>query len=82
MSLAGQVMGSGMRKTENSGLVVLLLDGSKTVAWTATNELGEFQLEFDLLEDAGLQIRLGEGSWAAIVLGKMDWAKTPLADSA
>ena len=75
MSLAGQVMGSGMRKAENANLVVLLLDGLKTVAHTVTNELGEFQLEFDLLEDAGLQIRLGEGSWTSIVLGKMEWAK-------
>jgi len=82
MFLAGQVMGSGMRKLENSGLAVLLLDGLKTVAHTVTNESGEFQLEFDFLEDAGLQIRLGESSWTAIVLGKMDWAKKQLPDSA
>jgi len=80
MSLAGQVMGSGIKKLENAGLVVLLLDGLKTLARTVTNESGEFHLEFDFLEDAGLQIRLGEGSWAAIVLGKMDWAKKRLPD--
>jgi hypothetical protein len=79
MSLAGQVMGSGVRTGENSGLAVLLLDGLKTVAGTVTNESGEFQLECDFLEDAGLQIRLGEGSWASIALGKMEWAqKQPL----
>jgi hypothetical protein len=75
MSLAGQVLARGVRKGVSAGLVVLLLDGLKTVAGTVTNESGEFQLDFDSLEDAGLQIRLGEGSWASIVLGKMEWAK-------
>jgi hypothetical protein len=80
MSLAGQVMGSGVRNGDNAGLVVLLLDGLKTVAGTVTNECGEFQLESDFLRDAGLQIRLGEGSWASIALGNMEWAKKPPPD--
>lgn len=75
VSLAGQVMGAGMRKGENSGLPVLLIDRMQTLARTATNQFGEFQLEFDVVENLGLQIRLGEGSWASIPLGRMDWIK-------
>jgi CheY-like chemotaxis protein len=78
VSLAGQVMGVGMRKGENSGLAVLLIDRMQTRARTTTNQFGEFQLEFDVVENLGLQIRLGEGSWASIPLGKMDWIKKRL----
>jgi CheY-like chemotaxis protein len=78
--LAGQVMGFGMGKRKNDGLAVLLTDGVKTIARTATNQFGEFQLEFESIEDPGLQIRLREGCWAAIALGKMDWAKKPPLD--
>jgi CheY-like chemotaxis protein len=78
VSLAGQVMGAGMRKGENSGLPVLLIDRMKTLARTTTNQFGEFQLEFEVVENAGLQIRLGDGSWASIPIGKMDWVKKKL----
>jgi len=59
--------------------VVLLIDGMTTVARTTTNQFGEFLLEFEIMEDPGLQIRVREG-WAAIPLGKMDWAKKWLPD--
>src|SRR5262249_47932986 len=48
--LAGQVMGFGMGVRQNRGLAVLLIDGVKTVARTTTNQLGEFQLEFAIIE--------------------------------
>jgi len=76
--LAGQVTGVGMAK--NNGLVVLLIDGVTTAARTTTNQFGEFLFEFEIIEDPGLQIRLPEGCWTSIALGKMDWAKTPLPD--
>jgi len=78
--VSGQVMGFGMGKRKNDGLAVLLIDGVETIARTATNQLGEFQLEFESIQDPGLQIRLREGCWAAIALGKMDWAKKPRLD--
>lgn len=78
--LAGQVTGGSMGMARNNGLMVLLIDGMKTVARTTTNQFGEFQLEFEIMEEPYLQIRLGEGSWAAIRLGKMDWAKKRLLD--
>jgi len=78
--LAGQVMSGGLGMANNNGLVVLLIDGIKTVARTTTNKFGEFQLESEIIEDPYLQIRLREGRWAAIALDKMDWAKKRLPD--
>ncbi len=75
VSLAGRVVGAKIAKDGNNGLSVLLTDRMKTLARTRTNKFGEFNLESDLVEDAGLQIRLGGGSWAFIPLGKMDWVK-------
>jgi CheY-like chemotaxis protein len=75
VSLAGRVETAGIPKSENNGHSVLLTDGIKTLARTRINKLGEFNLEFDVAEDAGLQIRLDEGSWAFIPLGKMDWVR-------
>ena len=77
--LTGQVMGGGMGMARNNCLVVLLIDGMTTVARTTTNQYGEFLLEFEIMEDPGLQIRVREG-WTAILLGKMDWAKKWLPD--
>jgi hypothetical protein len=80
VTLDGQVTGGGMGMGmgKNNGLAVLLIDGMRTVARTATSQFGEFQLEFEILENPSLQIRLHEGSWAVIPLGKMDWVKKPL----
>jgi len=77
--LVGQVTGGGMGVGKNNRLAVLLIDGTKTVARTTTNQFGEFLLEFEIMEDPGLQIRVREG-WTAILLGKMDWAKKWLPD--
>jgi CheY-like chemotaxis protein len=81
VSLAGQVLGFNLRKGANHGLAVLLIDRMKTLARTATNQFGEFHLEFEFVEGAGLQIRVSEGSWASIPLGKLEWVKKRLAGS-
>jgi len=73
--LVGQVTGNDTRMGKDNDLLVLLTDGMKTVERTTTNQFGEFQLEFEIMEDPGLQIRLREGSWVVIALGKMDWAR-------
>ena len=78
VSLAGHVIGQQDTRDENNGLSVLLTHRRKTLARTKTNKLGKFNLEFDLVEDAGLQIRFGRGSWASIPLGKMDWVRKQL----
>ncbi len=73
ISLAGQVL-DGDRKGKNDGLSVLVVSGVGTVARTATNEFGEFHVEFESADDVSLEIRLGERSWVLVPLGKMDWA--------
>ena len=78
ISLAGQVL-DGERKGKNDGLPVLLVSGNGTLARTATNKFGEFQVECDFPEDVSLEIRLGERSWVLVPLGKMDWAVKPTA---
>jgi CheY-like chemotaxis protein len=74
MSLAGQVLDSE-RKGKTDGLPVLLVSGTGTLARTATNKFGEFQVECDFPEEVSLEIRLGERSWVLVPLGKMDWAR-------
>lgn len=73
MSLAGQVL-DGERKGKIDSLPVLLVSGAGTLARTATNQSGEFQMECEFPEDANLEIRLGERSWVLVPLGKMEWA--------
>jgi hypothetical protein len=72
MALAGQVL-DGEKKGKNDGLPVLLVSGTGTLARTATNRFGEFQVECALPEEVSLEIRLGERSWVVVPLGKMDW---------
>jgi hypothetical protein len=72
MSLAGQVL-DGDRKSKNESLPVLLVSEAGTLARTATNQYGEFQMECGFPEDLNLEIRLGERSWVLVPLGKMDW---------
>lgn len=73
MSLVGQVL-DGERKGKNDGLPVVLVGGMGTLARTATNQSGEFQMECEFSEDASLEVRLGERSWVLVPFGKMDWA--------
>ncbi len=74
ISLTGQVL-DGERKGKNEGLPVLLVDGTGTLVRTATNQFGEFQMEFESADDLSIQVRLGERSWVLIPLGKADWVK-------
>jgi len=76
-SIAGQVL-YGERKGASDGLSVLLVSGVGTLARTATNQFGEFHLEFDSADAVSLEIRLGERSWVLVPLGKMDWPRKPL----
>ncbi len=76
-SIAGQLL-DGERKGMNDGLSVLLVSGGGTLARTATNQFGEFHLEFESAESVSLEIRLGERSWVLVPLGKMDWARKPM----
>jgi hypothetical protein len=61
VSLVGQVLDVSMRAVHD--LPVLLCNKNRTLARTSTSEFGEFALEFDSVEFAGVQVRLAEGSW-------------------
>jgi CheY-like chemotaxis protein len=74
MFLAGQVLG-GEKKSKNDGLSVLLVGGTGTLARTATNQYGEFQVECEFADDVSLAIRVGERYWVTVPLGKVDWAE-------
>ena len=76
ISLVGQVLDSTKVVRMNFGLPVVLLDESGTLARTTTNQLGEFNLEFECAERLSLEIRLRERSWVSIPLGPMDWVRT------
>jgi hypothetical protein len=71
--LVAQVLDAGRAERKRDGLPVVLLDGSRTLAQTATNKAGEFNLEFDFVSKVTLEIRLDERSWVSIALGPMDW---------
>lgn len=75
ISLAGQVLDGEKKKSKTDGLPVLLVSGMGTLARTATNQFGEFQVECDFPEEVSLEIRLGERSWVLVPLGRMDWAR-------
>lgn len=78
ISLVGQVLDSSKVVRMNSGLPVVLLDESGTLARTTTNQLGEFNLDFEYAEHLSLEIRLRERSWVSIPLGPMDWVRTQM----
>lgn len=78
VSVAGQVLNASSNTGRNADLAVLLIAGMKTLARTITNHFGEFSLEFECVEEARLEIRLAEGSWASLPLGKMSWIKKRL----
>jgi len=75
ISLAGQVLDAAKGKRKSDSLPVVLTAGGGTVAKTMTNQLGEFNLEFQPTGDVSLEIRLAERSWITIPLGPMDWIK-------
>jgi hypothetical protein len=79
-SLAGQVLDAEV-KGKNDGLSVLLVSGVATLVRTATNQFGEFHVQFESAEDVSLEIRLGERSWVLIPLGKMDWIRKRMLSS-
>jgi CheY-like chemotaxis protein len=81
ISLVGQVLDSKTRGKCDS-LTVVLSGGNGTLARTATNYLGEFNLEFESADNLSLDIRIGERSWVSIPLQPMNWTKKRLPNRA
>lgn len=70
MLVTGQVLHRGKKGHEIEGLPVLLVSGDRTVARTTTNSFGEFSVECEPIEDACIEMRLGEGEWIFLPLGR------------
>jgi DNA-binding response OmpR family regulator len=69
ISIVGQVLDVSMRAVHD--LPVVLSNKNRTLAKASTSQFGEFVLEFDFVEHAGIQIRLSEGSWIFMPLGNI-----------
>src|SRR5262249_46329052 len=66
--LTGQVLSAHPDASLQADLPVLLTSGTKTLARTTTDRFGEFNLEFEPVVNAGLEIRLLERHWVSIPL--------------
>src|SRR5215470_16190771 len=79
LSITGQVLDSNWKSRENSSLPVLLTSGMRNQGRSSTNQFGEFNLECEsvesMLEDTCVEVRLGEGAWVSLPIGKMGWKK-------
>ena len=81
MLIIGQVLHQGKKNQRTEGLPVLLVSGVRTVARTTTNSFGEFRFECEPVDDACIEMRLGEGAWISLPLGTMDREKRRMAES-
>lgn len=72
----GQILAAGDPTGSFADLPVALVAPAGPVVTTRTNALGEFRLEFEHVESAGLQLRFGE--MLLVPLGDMDWASRAL----
>lgn len=74
IAITGQVMDSPKTEDVGRSTPVLLVSGIRTMSRTATNPLGEFSFDSTPLQEACVEIRLREGAWVSLNLGKLDWA--------
>ena len=72
IAIMGQVLQSPKQSGECNGLPVLLVSGMRTMVRTSTNQFGEFRLECASVRDACVEMRLREGAWVSLPLGKLD----------
>jgi CheY-like chemotaxis protein len=77
VSLVGQILDATRANGKGDNLAVVVSGRAGTLARTVTNHLGEFNLEFEPLENVNLEIRLGERSWISILLRHLDRMKEP-----
>lgn len=79
LSITGQVLDRNWKSRENSSLPVLLTSGMRNQGRASTNQFGEFNLECEsvesILENTCVEVRLGEGAWVSLPIGKMGWQR-------
>ena len=71
MNLVGQILNMHLPDQMVGHAPVALVEGSRSLARTCTNELGEFQLEIPMHRDLSLALEV-EGKQLLIALGVMD----------
>lgn len=85
LSIVGQVLDRNWKSRENSSLPVLLIAGMRNQGRASTNQFGEFSLECEsvesMMEDTCVEVRLGEGAWISLPIGKMGWRRERMEDS-
>ena len=72
INVMGQVLNLHQSDQMVTKAKVVLLEGERSLARTATNELGEFQLEFRMHDDMRLAIEVAMGRNVIIPLGILD----------
>jgi len=77
LSITGQVLDRNRKGHETSSLPVLLVTGMRNQGRASTNQFGEFSLDCEsvqsMMEDTCVEVRLGEGAWVSMPIGKMGW---------
>ena len=82
ISLVGQVLDATRTNGRGDNLAVVLTGRAGTLARTTTNHMGEFNLEFEAVENTRLEIRLGERSWVSVPLRHVDRLEEPAPNQA
>ncbi len=73
IALQGQVMDSETKANGIQKVPVLLLSGQETIAYTQTNEFGEFQLECDARKNLQISVGVNPQKNVIIVLDETVW---------
>jgi CheY-like chemotaxis protein len=81
VSITGQVLNSMGPLGWDDGLIVLAMSGQQTIARAITDRFGEFTLEFDFVENLGIEVQIGPVLWVSVPVGNMNWARKQAAGS-
>lgn len=84
LAITGQVVDRKGKSGDHSSLPVLLTGGARNQGRASTNQFGEFSLECEavesMMEDTCVEVRLGEGAWISLPIGKMGWQRERVED--
>lgn len=75
VSITGQILHSAKSNRENDGIPVFAVSAMQTIARASTNEIGEFTLECESVEEVTVELRLGQGTWVSLPVGRMEWIR-------
>ncbi len=76
IQLVGQIMDSANPDHRMGGIPVIVQAANGQIAWTMTNEFGEFQVEFHVEPNVIIEIETSKNHWVSLVSPSLDWATT------